>query len=495
MKKNKFDFLKKFIVLFGLLPVFLFTACSEDEDPVLEDPVAIFNYEINEDNFYLVTFENLSLNATSYSWNFGDGNSSTEENPNHAYTDVGTYDVTLTASNEAGVSSSTTQTIEIKDPDEALALLAGEHSKTWRLHRIGQSMGIGESLEDPYEWWFLENDGSRPCKYFWEYTFTRDMEYIFDDNGSFWAEFEIWGGVPDYDDTPQYEQGCFEAVPQNMVNVFGDDVSAWLSGTHQFEYDPSTNEVTLIGEGAWIGLSKCGTDGHHSVPQNSVSFKINIEEYDGYDLMIVHFVYDWGVWEFTYASYSDPSLEPDVQEEPDPIDDIGTITPTEMFITFASREADQMATIDTVTSGSSVIFGVEDPLDANEKVGEFIRTAGVDWQELQFRVTPEPKDIQFDNFTVAKIDIYIPADTDFSGGLNRHFVFGFADMSHTAEWWNSPVQFVFENDDVVLGQWTTYEFDLTDVKARDDLDMIYLGIGGGGHGDEGIFYVRNLIFE
>ncbi len=47
-----------------------------------------------------ITFtDNSALNATSWQWNFGDGNSSTEQNPGHTYTNEGTYTVSLTASN------------------------------------------------------------------------------------------------------------------------------------------------------------------------------------------------------------------------------------------------------------------------------------------------------------------------------------------------------------------------------------------------------------
>ncbi len=54
-----------------------------------------------------VTFTNTSTGATSYGWDFGDGNSSTDENPLHTYADAGTYTVILTA--ETGSSSATHQ--------------------------------------------------------------------------------------------------------------------------------------------------------------------------------------------------------------------------------------------------------------------------------------------------------------------------------------------------------------------------------------------------
>ncbi|MDP5172833.1 MAG: PKD domain-containing protein, partial [Bacteroidia bacterium] len=49
-----------------------------------------------------VQFLNNSVGATSYIWNFGDGNSSTAANPTHSYTIPGTYTVTLQAVNPAG---------------------------------------------------------------------------------------------------------------------------------------------------------------------------------------------------------------------------------------------------------------------------------------------------------------------------------------------------------------------------------------------------------
>ena len=43
---------------------------------------------------------NLSNFSSSYTWDFGDGNSSTEDNPQHIYTTQGNYDITLIATNQ-----------------------------------------------------------------------------------------------------------------------------------------------------------------------------------------------------------------------------------------------------------------------------------------------------------------------------------------------------------------------------------------------------------
>lgn len=48
---------------------------------------------------FTVQFLNNSTNATSYTWNFGDGNTSTSANPSHTYATGGDFTVVLTATN------------------------------------------------------------------------------------------------------------------------------------------------------------------------------------------------------------------------------------------------------------------------------------------------------------------------------------------------------------------------------------------------------------
>ncbi|PKG32387.1 PKD domain-containing protein, partial [Methanoregula sp.] len=55
-----------------------------------------------------VAFTDKSTNApTGWKWDFGDGASSTEQNPTHTYTTLGIYSVTLTASNKDGSDTTT----------------------------------------------------------------------------------------------------------------------------------------------------------------------------------------------------------------------------------------------------------------------------------------------------------------------------------------------------------------------------------------------------
>ncbi len=49
-----------------------------------------------------VTFTDLSVNAASWSWDFGDGATSTAQSPQHAYSSSGSYQVVLTVTSSAG---------------------------------------------------------------------------------------------------------------------------------------------------------------------------------------------------------------------------------------------------------------------------------------------------------------------------------------------------------------------------------------------------------
>lgn len=87
---------------------------SASETVSLTGPMAVFSVSLSQAT---ASFTNNSLNATSFSWNFGDGNSSTEENPTHTYTQSGSYTVELTA---MGIGTHTTsENIMVTIPNES----------------------------------------------------------------------------------------------------------------------------------------------------------------------------------------------------------------------------------------------------------------------------------------------------------------------------------------------------------------------------------------
>jgi len=62
-----------------------------------------------------ITFTDLSQGATSWSWDFGDGTTSTSQHSIHTYAGIGSYHVTLTVTNSLGCTSSTSSIVEVRD--------------------------------------------------------------------------------------------------------------------------------------------------------------------------------------------------------------------------------------------------------------------------------------------------------------------------------------------------------------------------------------------
>ncbi|WP_250556511.1 PKD domain-containing protein [Pseudonocardia lacus] len=80
-------------------------------------PTASFTSQPSLDDPLTVQFSDTSAeNPTSWAWDFGDGATSTDENPSHTYAAPGQYAVTLRATNAAGTSPPATQNVTVTAP-------------------------------------------------------------------------------------------------------------------------------------------------------------------------------------------------------------------------------------------------------------------------------------------------------------------------------------------------------------------------------------------
>lgn len=76
-------------------------SCSKDSSTPAPVPVASFTYSIDKENTKTIYFSNASHNiitSTKYTWTFGDGNTSSDENPSHTYSSAGSFNVVLKVS-------------------------------------------------------------------------------------------------------------------------------------------------------------------------------------------------------------------------------------------------------------------------------------------------------------------------------------------------------------------------------------------------------------
>lgn len=277
-----------------------------------------FSFVVDATDFRKVTFTSAAENAKTLSWDFGDGSpASTETNPVHTYAGVGAYTVRLTANGDGGTDVSS-QVVTITDPNAELTKLVGSVSKTWKLLRVVNGntwpLEVGPIAKDQV-WWGLgrgnDDIAGRPCTMNDEWIFSRDGKMEYKSNGDFWAE----GGV--------FEPAnvCAASTPANMTGPGGTDLSAFGDGVHSFVLTNGTHPtLEVIGNGAFIGLQKIGTDAEVKEPQASVKLDI-IKLFDGaVDTLVLESDYKWdpanpsdnAYWKITLVHYDDPNDEPAV---------------------------------------------------------------------------------------------------------------------------------------------------------------------------------------
>ena len=124
-------------------------ASEQPVPPVLSPPVSAFSANVTSGDAPLnVAFNDESTNATSWLWDFGDGENSTQQNPIHVYASVGTYSVALTVTNANGTATEikddyiTTRIPDVYKNKNIVFLVIGD-ADTCRVKNTVAEMGMG----------------------------------------------------------------------------------------------------------------------------------------------------------------------------------------------------------------------------------------------------------------------------------------------------------------------------------------------------------------
>lgn len=92
----------KALVLSIMALIVITTSCTDDPEPTAK---VAASFDIESVDALTVILKNKSANATTYEWDFGDGNTSLDKDPTHTYASEGTYTIKLVA--ESGDESHT----------------------------------------------------------------------------------------------------------------------------------------------------------------------------------------------------------------------------------------------------------------------------------------------------------------------------------------------------------------------------------------------------
>ncbi len=196
------------------------------DNPADEPPVSGFQVDVAQKT---ATLTNLSYDATSYLWDFGDGTTSTEVSPVHNYVSAGLYTITLTAT-RGGASAQSHHDVTISG-EMSESDLAGP---AWHIRNAAQSIFVGPALGSP-DWWqvpadFLSGGGTGgddwSCIVNDEFIFNADKSYEYKTNGD--ARNDGYMGSPN---------GCWTDA---MVAASGNG-AAFGSAVHTWSFTPATS--------------------------------------------------------------------------------------------------------------------------------------------------------------------------------------------------------------------------------------------------------------
>jgi hypothetical protein len=105
-------------------------------------PVAAFTTQGSD---LAVTFLNQSVDALTYAWDFGDGTTSTEEAPDHIYTQAGTYNICLTVTNDCGADE-TCEVLTLTEGGNVQIIIGGANSSPGNSVRIPVSIQGAQNI-------------------------------------------------------------------------------------------------------------------------------------------------------------------------------------------------------------------------------------------------------------------------------------------------------------------------------------------------------------
>ncbi len=274
LSDNLAGFYSRGLLLLFIVTGLLLTSCKDDPETLPEPAFEFETSGVLEFGIPLeVKFADKSSGtdgATQYAWDFGDGATSTEKNPDHTYDKGGVYPVKLKVTN-GGSSREITREVSLSSP------LAG----TWVLDSLAVSTidsfatkDIRTAIEfgngagwDGQKWTDVSDDGystfwsntifkgsylGRTAFFEVEYKFTADGQYIRDEKGKLPAAV-YWPEERDFAET------------EDWLNTEGVSLNAWKSGEFNWqmkastEYPGRTDLVIDGNKGGFLGLYFLGS--------------------------------------------------------------------------------------------------------------------------------------------------------------------------------------------------------------------------------------------
>ncbi|MCK5135049.1 MAG: PKD domain-containing protein [Bacteroidales bacterium] len=178
-----------------------------------------------------IQFTNGSADANTYEWEFGDGGTSSQENPMYTYAEAGIYDVKLTAFNEAG-GQAKTKSLIINEPtvlgffvSDSTGKIALSDAEVW----VYDNESDWENLNEPQITGITDSEGI--------VVFTNVEPIVF----YIWAVKQETGGT-------WISGGYTPALEQNEINMFNVPCT-WVENQKKATFSIKRHPLELTGAG------------------------------------------------------------------------------------------------------------------------------------------------------------------------------------------------------------------------------------------------------
>ncbi len=278
-------------------------------------------------------FNNTSLGASSYQWDFGDGNGSIATNPSHTYNAIGTYTIQLIASSGTGCLDSISGTIDVMEPPTANFTVAPD-SGCAPLNVAFTDLSSGQSIS--YSWNFGNGNTSNlanPANEVYQQGVLADSIYYIQ------LDVTNFCGTVSHTDSVQVmpsptaifgtnvNTGCSPltldfsnsslGLPDTYFWDFGDGTTSNTSDSlfnHTFTTGASDTTYTIM----LVVENECGSDtAYHTITvlPNSVTAFFNADQTVGCEPLTVNFTqfsqsstfYSWDFGDGNVSTLHDPT--------------------------------------------------------------------------------------------------------------------------------------------------------------------------------------------
>lgn len=258
--------MKKNLLYPGMIFLVLMIGLNSCKKPM---PTVEFTFEVDGS---AVTFTSTVSEANVYSWDFGDGNGSSEANPTHSYAMSGSYPVSLTVTGEGGEATATAEVEILPSITEMLTGgPAATNGKTWVLSR-GYTAGVdGGSAVEPTLTVLLTSEENvldglllASDEYDNEFTFYSDGRYVVNpvnDSVLTASLFGLFGGeVQIHDITDNWLGLCTSTyeVPDNSTWTLHNEDFTVISAAYGATDVPAVEIPVTFSGWNWISLSQGG---------------------------------------------------------------------------------------------------------------------------------------------------------------------------------------------------------------------------------------------